>query len=182
MNTVEKRIRITATHPATDPHCAAAARLAREATLRHSATEACRAVVDALSTPALGYEGIALSLDPGVGRSSRYQVMAGNWPPAPHVDSTAVLTVPLLLDDGRIGELTVYRTTERDFGENDAALVIAAASHAALGVARALLVDELKAIRGRKRRKPATARSRTKRKPAKKATRRARPKARKRGR
>jgi hypothetical protein len=77
MSKFETRIRTTSTHPAVDAHLAASARLAREATLRHTATEACRAVVDALSTPALGYEGIALSLDPTTLEAERCVVKEG---------------------------------------------------------------------------------------------------------
>lgn len=145
MNTVETRIRTTSTHPAVDPRFAAAARLAREATSRHTAPQACRAIVDALSTPALGFEGIALVLDPSPGYPT-YQVVAGGWPPLPDVDMSAILTVPLLLDDRRIGELTVFRAAG-EFEEAEAALVTAAAAHASLGVGRARLQEEVRRLR-----------------------------------
>lgn len=146
MNTVETRTRTTSTHPAVDPRFAAAARLAREATSRHTAPQACRAIVDALSTPALGFAGIALVLDPSPGYPT-YQVVAGGWPPLPNVDMASILTVPLLLDDERIGELTVFRVSG-EFEEAEAALVTAAAAHASLGVGRARLQEELKRLRG----------------------------------
>lgn len=145
MNTVETRTRTTSTHPAVDPRFAAAARLAREATSRHTAPQACRAIVDALSTPALGFAGIALVLDPSPGYAT-YQVVAGGWPPLPEVDMASILTVPLLLDDERIGELTVFRVSG-EFEEAEAALVTAAAAHASLGVGRARLQEELKRLR-----------------------------------
>jgi GAF domain-containing protein len=147
MNTVETRTRTTSTHPAVDPRFAAAARLAREATSRHTTPQACRAIVDALSTPALGFEGIALVLDPSPGYPT-YQVVAGGWPPLPEVDMSAILTVPLLLDDERIGELTVFRSSG-EFEEAEAALVTAAAAHASLGVGRARLQEELRRLRTR---------------------------------
>lgn len=156
MSKYETRIRTTSTHPAVDPHLAASARLAREATVRHSATEACCAVVDALSAPSLGYEGIALSLDPSVTKKERYEVVAGTWPPAPTVEIAAILTMPLLLDDERIGELTVYRASRDPFGEADAVLITAAAAHASLGVARAQLLEDVR--RSRRRRGTSTAR------------------------
>ena len=143
MTKFETRIRTTSAHPAVDAHLAASARLAREATLRHSAAEACCAVVDALSAPSLGYEGIALSLDPSPASKDRYQVVAGVWPPAPTVEVPAILTIPLLLDDARIGELTVYRARRAPFGEADAVLITAAAAHASLGVARARLLEQV---------------------------------------
>ncbi|HUF65088.1 MAG TPA: hypothetical protein VMM17_03855 [Gemmatimonadaceae bacterium] len=145
MNTVETRTRTTSTHPAVDPRFSAAARLAREATSRHTAPQACRAIVDALSTPALGFEGIALVLDPSPGYPT-YQVVAGGWPPLPDVDKSAILTVPLLLDDERIGELTVFRSSG-EFEEAEAALVTAAAAHASLGVGRARLQEEVRRLR-----------------------------------
>lgn len=144
MNKFETRIRTTSTHPAVDAHLAASARLAREATVGHSAAEACRAVVDALSAPSLRYEGIALSLDPSRAAKERYQVVAGTWPPAPTVEVAAILTMPLLLDDARIGELTVYRASRDPFGEADAVLITAAAAHASLGVARARLLEQVR--------------------------------------
>ncbi|CAN5230937.1 hypothetical protein BH23GEM2_BH23GEM2_25170 [soil metagenome] len=145
MNTVETRTRTTSTHPAVDPRFAAAARLAREATSRHTAPQACRAIVDALSTPALGFEGISLVLDPSPGCPT-YQVVAGGWPPLPDVEMSAILTVPLLLDDERIGELTVFRSSG-EFAEAEAALVTAAAAHASLGVGRARLQEEVRRLR-----------------------------------
>lgn len=145
MNTVETRTRTTSTHPAVDPRFAAAARLAREATSRHSTPQACRAIVDALSTPALGFAGIALVLDPSPGYPT-YQVVAGGWPPWPEVEMASILTVPLLLDDERIGELTVFRVSG-EFEEAEAALVTAAAAHASLGVGRARLQEEVKRLR-----------------------------------
>jgi hypothetical protein len=165
MNTVETRTRTTSTHPAVDPRFAAAARLAREATSRHTAPQACRAIVDALSTPALGFEGIALVLDPSPGYPT-YQVVAGGWPPLPDVDMSAILTVPLLLDDERIGELTVFRSSG-EFEEAEAALVTAAAAHASLGVGRARLQEEvrrLRSIAARKKGKAKRKRTATKRK------------------
>jgi GAF domain-containing protein len=147
MSKFETRIRTTSTHPAVDAHLAASARLAREATLRHSVTEACCAVVDALSARSLGYEGIALSLDPSSTDKDRYQVVAGTWPPAPTVEIAAILTIPLLLDDARIGELTVYRASKDPFGEADAVLITAAAAHASLGVARARLLEQVRGSR-----------------------------------
>lgn len=145
MNTVETRTRTTSTHPAVDPRFAAAARLAREATSRHTAPQACRAIVDALSTPALGFAGIALVLDPSPGYPT-YQVVAGGWPPLPEVDMSSILTVPLLLDDERIGELTVFRVSG-EFEEAEAALVTAAAAHASLGIGRARLQEEVRRLR-----------------------------------
>jgi GAF domain-containing protein len=147
MTTRETRIRTTSTHHAVDARLAAAARLAREATLRHTAAEACCAVVDALSAPSLGYEGIALSLEPVARGKDTYQVVAGTWPPAPTVETAAILTIPLLLDDVRIGDLTVYRATRAPFGEADAALITAAAAHASLGVARARLLEQVRRSR-----------------------------------
>jgi GAF domain-containing protein len=64
------------------------------------------------------------------------------------VEVAAILTIPLLLDDVRIGELTVYRARKDPFGEADAVLVTAAAAHASLGVARARLLEQV----GRSRR------------------------------
>ncbi len=165
MNTVETRTRTTSTHPAVDPRFSAAARLAREATSRHTAPQACRAIVDALSTPALGFEGIALVLDPSPGYPT-YQVVAGGWPPLPDVDMSAILTVPLLLDDERIGELTVFRSSG-EFEEAEAALVTAAAAHASLGVGRARLQEEVRRLRSiatRKQGKAKRPRAATKRK------------------
>jgi GAF domain-containing protein len=163
MTKFETRIRTTSTHPAVDAHLAASARLAREATLRHSATEACCAVVDALSATSLGYEGIALSLDPSPTATERYQVAAGSWPPAPTVEPAAIFTIPLMLDDARIGELTVYRASRDPFGEADAVLVTAAAAHASLGVARARLLEDVR----RSRRDRGGSTTRTKRKTGK---------------
>jgi GAF domain-containing protein len=145
MNTVETRARTTSTHPAVDAMFAAAARLAREATSRRTAPQACRAVVDALSTPALGFGGIALVLDRN-GEHPLYQVVSGTWPPEPDVEPSLILTVPLLLDDARIGELTVFKS-EGVFEESEAALITSAAAHAALGVARARLIEELEQLR-----------------------------------
>lgn len=163
MNTVETRIRTTSTHPAVDPRFAAAARLAREATSRHTAPQACRAIVDALSTPALGFAGIALVLDKSPGYPT-YQVVAGGWPPLPDVDMSSILTVPLLLDDRRIGELTVFRASG-EFEEAEAALVTAAAAHASLGVGRARLQEEVRRLRNSVARNGVTVTA-TKRRPA----------------
>lgn len=165
MNTVETRIRTTSTHPAIDARFAAAARLAREATLRHTAAQACRAVVDALSAPALEYEGIALCLETA-SDTSAYQVIAGNWPPAPTVDRSEMMRVPMLLDDAQIGELTVYRVHGFPFGEADAALITAAAAHASLAVARAKLVEELELLRQERRDERTELRGRTARRAA----------------
>jgi transcriptional regulator with GAF, ATPase, and Fis domain len=103
--------------------------------------------VDALSATSLGYEGIALSLDPSPTATERYQVAAGTWPPAPTVEVAAIFTIPLMLDDARIGELTVYRASRDPFGEADAVLVTAAAAHASLGVARARLLEQIQRLR-----------------------------------
>ena len=100
-----------------------------------------------MSTPALGFAGIALALDPSPGYAT-YQVVAGGWPPLPEVDMSSILTVPLLLDDKRIGELTVFRASG-EFEEAEAALVTAAAAHASLGVGRARLQEEVKRLRSR---------------------------------
>jgi hypothetical protein len=145
MNTVETRARTTSTHPAVDATFAAAARLAREATSGRTAPQTCRSIVDALSTPSLGFAGIALLLDRN-GGYPLYQVISGNWPPAPEVDSSLILTVPLLLDGTRIGELTVFKS-QGVFEESEAALITAAAAHAALGIARARLIEELEQLR-----------------------------------
>jgi hypothetical protein len=145
MNTVETRSRTTSTHPAIDASFAAAARLAREATARRTAPQACRAIVDALSTPALGFGGIALLLDSWE-VYPQYQVVAGSWPPQPNLEPSLIFTIPLLLDDERVGELTVYKT-EGMFEEAEAALITSAAAHAALGVARARLIEEVALLR-----------------------------------
>jgi GAF domain-containing protein len=145
MNTVETRTRTTSTHPAIDASFAAAARLAREATARRTTPQACRAIVDALSMPALGFGGIALLLDRWE-VYPQYQVVAGSWPPQPNLEPNLIFTIPLLLDDKRMGELTVYKT-EGTFEEAEAALITSAAAHAALGVARARLIEEVAQLR-----------------------------------
>lgn len=145
MNTIETRTRTTSTHPAVDAIFAAAARLARESTSRRTTPQACRTIVDALSTPALGFAGIALLLD-RTGSKPLYQIVAGKWPPDSGLDLSLIFTAPLLLDDSRIGELTVYKH-EGVFEEAEAALITSAAAHAALSIARVRLLDEVDKLR-----------------------------------
>jgi hypothetical protein len=175
MNTIETRTRTTSTHPAVDATFAAAARLAREATSRRTTPQACRTIVDALSTPALGFAGIALLLD-RTGSKPLYQIVAGRWPPDAGLEPSLLFTAPLLLDDSRIGELTVYKH-EGAFEEAEAALITSAAAHAALSVARARLLEEIASLRrasatNATRRKPSPRRkTTTKAKTAKKKSR-----------
>ncbi len=139
MSTAETRIRTTSTHQASEPRFVASARMAREATVQRDEMEVCRAIVDALSSQALAYQGIALSLlDRGSGTVA-HEITAGESARealgAPHA-----LRVPLTLDDEPFGQLAVYRDRAETFDEADMALVTTAAAHASLGVARARLL------------------------------------------
>jgi PAS domain S-box-containing protein len=104
-----------------------------------SEEDVCRAVVEGLTNPAFGFEGVGLYLSGTTAFEPALRASAGTF--GARSEAVSELKLPLRIDQSAIGELVVQRDRTRAFERGDLEILGAAANQASMAIGRARLIS-----------------------------------------